>query len=94
LTRQGDVQVDFLEPEKIGPTQRVAYKTFLGKKFAALFKADFSSDGIELKDRLAKAGKLYLSQIQSGNGWIALGWNLSPVMPAPVLSPVFSQIGG
>ena len=84
LKRQGDVRVEFLEPEKIGPTQRVTYKTFLAKKFGALFKPEFASDGIELKDRLAKAGKLRLMEIKSERGWIMLGWNLVPLSSAPL----------
>lgn len=75
LTRQGDVEVTFLARERLGPTQ-IGFKTFLRRKFEAMFKPEFASEGIALKGRWEKAGKLSLKQLTMNNGWAVLGWNL------------------
>jgi hypothetical protein len=78
LVRQGDVEVTFLQRERLGATQ-VAFKTFLRRKFEALFKPEFASDGLQLKGRLARAGKLQLKELKSDEAWVVLGWE----MPQP-----------
>lgn len=83
LTRQGEVDVKFLERERLG-AQQVAFKTFLTRKFEALFKPEIVSEGIVLKGRLERAGKLQVQEIHSDAGWIAIGWQLAgpPSPPA------------
>jgi hypothetical protein len=76
LTRQGEVEVTFLERERLA-AQQVAFKTFLTRKFSALFKPEFVSEGVVLKGRLEKAGKLQVQEIASDRGWIVLGWQLA-----------------
>jgi hypothetical protein len=84
LTRQGEVDVKFLERERLG-AQQVAFKTFLTRKFEALFKQEIVSEGIVLKGRLEKAGKLQVQEIASDKGWIAIGWQLAtPPKPPEV----------
>lgn len=84
LTRQGEVEVKFLERERLG-AQQVAFKTFLTRKFEALFKQEIVSEGIVLKGRLEKAGKLQVQEIASDKGWIAIGWQLAtPPKPPEV----------
>ena len=84
LTRQGEVEVKFLERERLG-AQQVAFKTFMTRKFEALFKQEIVSEGIVLKGRLEKAGKLQVQEIASDKGWIAIGWQLAaPPKPPEV----------
>jgi hypothetical protein len=84
LTRQGDVEVTYLQRDRLGATQ-VAFKTFLRRKFEALFKPEMVSDGLQLKGRLAKAGKLQLKELKSDAAWLVLGWEM-PGTPATVAS--------
>ncbi|MGV3604948.1 MAG: hypothetical protein ACO1RA_00965 [Planctomycetaceae bacterium] len=81
LVRQGDVEVLFVGRDKLG-AQQIAFRTFLRRKFEAMFKPEFVSEGLQLKGRLEKAGKLLLSDVQSEAGWISLGWKLA-AKPAP-----------
>jgi hypothetical protein len=84
VTRQGEVDVKFLERERLS-AQQVAFKTFMTRKFEALFKPEIVSEGIVLKGRLEKAGKLQVQEIASDKGWIAIGWQLAaPPKPAEV----------
>lgn len=78
LTRQGDVAVKFLNRERLGAPQ-IAFKTFLTRKFEAMFKPEIASEGIVLSGQLAKAGTLRIQEITTGNGWAVLGWNLIPL---------------
>ena len=57
---------------------QIAFKTFLTRKFEALFKPEIVSEGIALKGQFAKAGKLRVQEISTGKGWAVLGWNLIP----------------
>lgn len=94
LTRQGDVEVTFLGRDRLGPTQ-VAFKTFLRRKFEAMFKQDFTSEGIALKGRWEKAGKLALEELKMEGGWLSLGWNLpaaAETTPAAETKPVAAQL--
>jgi hypothetical protein len=77
LTRQGEVAVKFLQRERLGAPQ-IAFKTFLTRKFEALFKPEIVSEGVVLRGQLAKAGKLQVQEISTGRGWAVLGWNLIP----------------
>jgi hypothetical protein len=77
LTRQGDVVADYVNLEQQSVTQ-VAMKTFLRKKFEALFKPEIASDGLMLPEQLRAAGKLHLQQIKADQGWLNLAWNLPP----------------
>ncbi len=76
LTRQGEVEVKFLERERLS-AQQVAFKTFMTRKFNALFKPEFVSEGIVLQGRLEKAGKLQVQEITTDKGWLAIGWQLA-----------------
>ena len=77
LTRQGEVAVKFLLRERLGAPQ-IAFKTFLTRKFEALFKPEIVSEGIVLRGQFAKAGKLRIQEMSMGKGWAVLGWNLVP----------------
>jgi hypothetical protein len=77
LTRQGEVAVKFLQRERLGAPQ-IAFKTFLTRKFEALFKPEIVSEGIVLRGQFAKAGKLRIQEMSMGKGWAVLGWNLVP----------------
>jgi hypothetical protein len=80
LTRQGEVEVNFLLRERLSASQ-VAFKTFIRRKFEALFKPEITSDGLQLKGRMAKAGKLRLTELKSDAAWLTLGWEM-PTAPA------------
>jgi hypothetical protein len=79
LTRQGDVEVEFLRSQgkQLGIRQ-ITFKTFMQKKFAAMFKEEFVGKGLELPGQDGDDIKLNLAQMDSGSGWIALGWNVAP----------------
>ena len=86
LTRQGEVVVKFLNRERLGAPQ-IAFKTFLTRKFEAMFKPEIASEGIILSGQLAKAGTLRIQEISTGKGWAVLGWNLIP-LETPGVPPV------
>lgn len=73
LTRQGDVQVDYVGREQLSATQ-VAFRTFLRRKFEALLEAEVESEGVKLPGRWENLGKLKLQQLAAGAGWLTLGW--------------------
>ena len=75
LTRDGDVNVEFVDqPGRLGAKQ-IAFKTFLRRKFGAMFKEEFASKGIELPDNLRRLGRVELGALNSRNGWLLAGWN-------------------
>lgn len=82
FTRQGDVDIEFIGQKGGLSVQQVAFKTFMRRKFEALMKAEFVSEGIKLPGRWEKAGKLVAQHMQAADGWLALGWKLQP-NPAP-----------
>jgi len=75
LVRQGDVEVKFLGAEERRLTvTEVAFKTFIKKKFGALFKPEKSFDGLTLPGAWSKLGKLRLESMSADLGWLALAW--------------------
>jgi hypothetical protein len=85
LKRQGEVRVRF--PNRANPDQITVRDspivTFIRRKFNNLFKDEFVGKGIELKGRLARAGRLRLQDIKSDQAWLSLGWRLdSTLQPA------------
>lgn len=75
LTRQGDVEVDYVNHQGRQSLVQVAFKTFMRKKFEALFEPEIVTDGLVLPGEWAKAGKLHLEQMSADKGWLVLGWN-------------------
>jgi hypothetical protein len=84
LKRVEDIRVRF--PNRANPDQITvrdsAIVTFIRRKFRNLFKDEFVGEGIELKGRLARAGRLRLQDIRSDQAWLSLGWQLSSNEPA------------
>jgi hypothetical protein len=85
LTRQGDVVADYVNRKQQSITE-VAMKTFLRKKFEALFKPEITSDGLTLPDQLQSVGKLRLQQLQADRGWLSLAWTRSEAAPNVALA--------
>ena len=77
LVREGDVVVQFTRLKKLGPTQ-IALRTVMRAKFEALFKPEFTTEGLQLPGRWEKAGKLDLQELVADRGWLALSWTLPP----------------
>jgi hypothetical protein len=77
LTRQGDVVVDYPNRTRLSVAE-VAMKTFLRKKFDALFKAEVVAEDLVLPGRFEQFGPLKLSQLNVGTGWLAIGWKKAP----------------
>jgi hypothetical protein len=81
LTRQGDLEI---VPPRFNPktgrlsASQIALRQLLKKKLAKLFKPEIASHGLELPGALKKVGKLHLEQLTTGNGWVALGWKMTP----------------
>jgi hypothetical protein len=78
LTRQDEVAVDYLRSTGRLNVRQVTFKTFLRRKFSAIFKESFVRDGLQLGGSLEDRGKLQLARLESGKGWIALAWSLPP----------------
>ena len=55
-----------------------------------MFKEEFVGEGIALKGRWEKAGKLQLQEIQSDKAWLALGWKLPTGTPPPAATATIS----
>jgi hypothetical protein len=73
ITRQGDVEVEYVNRRSLSVPQ-IAMKTFLRRKFDSLFEKDLSGEGLQLPGRWERAGKLLVQQLESGNGWLTVGW--------------------
>ena len=73
LSREGDVEVEYLGLDSLSIAQ-VAMKTFLRKKFDAVFEPDIASDGLVLPGQWEKAGALTLAELSAMNHWLVLGW--------------------
>lgn len=81
LTRTGDVVVDFPTQERLGPLDLTA-KTFLRKKFEAVFKPEIVGEGIKLEGEWEKAGTLRISSLAVTPGWFVGSWRLEAPEPA------------
>ncbi|WP_105351502.1 hypothetical protein [Blastopirellula marina] len=81
LTRTGDVIVDFPTQERLGPLDLTA-KTFLRKKFEAVFKPEIVGEGIKLEGQWEKAGTLRISSLSVTPGWFVGSWKLEAPVPA------------
>jgi hypothetical protein len=87
LIRQGEVEVAFLERERLGVAQ-IGLKTFIRRKFGAMFKPEFASDGLKMKGRWESAGTLPMRELHIHGPWILVGWDLpSPAEPATPAEP-------
>jgi hypothetical protein len=73
LTRQGDVDARYLKGGRES-IQQITLKTFMRKKFSAIFQEEIISEGIELPPRWKHIGKLQLDHLTCDNGWLGLGW--------------------
>ncbi|PQO41865.1 hypothetical protein C5Y96_00390 [Blastopirellula marina] len=80
LTRTGDVVVDFPTQERLGPLDLTA-KTFLRKKFEAVFKQEIVGEGIKLEGQWEKAGTLRISSLAVTPGWFVGSWRLEAPTP-------------
>jgi hypothetical protein len=79
LTRQGDVQVDFLQSQGRLSAAQIGIRTFLRRKFNALLKEQFASEGLKLPENLQqRLGQLYLHHLVARDGWLTLGWSRTP----------------
>jgi hypothetical protein len=76
FVRQGEVEVVFLNHPGRLSLGEIAFKTFVRRKFTALFQEEFSGDGLQLGDGLRTRGKMNITQLEATNGWLALGWSL------------------
>ena len=86
LTRVGDVAIDFIGRKTLNARQ-VAFRTVLRRKFGAMFKPEFSSEGLQLPGEMEKVGPLDVVQLSSRNGWFVLAWK----MPAKTLKSAALQ---
>ncbi len=75
LTRIGDVEITFVGREELA-TGQVVLRTFLRKKFDAMFEPEIASEGFELPNQWSVAGSVHLEQMQAQDGWLVLGWGL------------------
>lgn len=75
LTRTGEVVVDFPTQERLGPLDLTA-KTFLRKKFEAVFKQEIVGEGIKMEGEWEKAGILRISSLSVTPGWFVGSWKL------------------
>ena len=78
LLRQGDVRATYTKGGFENPA-KITVKTLMQKKFAALFKEEVASEGLELPGEWSKAGKLNLQQLGCDNQWLTLSWLQPPL---------------
>jgi hypothetical protein len=76
LTRQGDVNVDYvLQRGTLSPAQ-IALRTLMRRKFESLFTPEITTEGLKLPGRWEKAGRLKLRQMDVSSGWVVLAWGI------------------
>lgn len=73
--RQGDVQAEYVR-QGFENAPKIAVKTLMRTKFGALFKPEFSGEGLQLPGNWGKSGPLKLGQFDSNGGWLVAGWDL------------------
>lgn len=76
LVRDGEVVVDFVRQDRLGPRD-LAAKTFLTRKFDAVFQQEIVGEGIELEGEFAKLGKLTVSSLAVSPGWFVASWSIA-----------------
>lgn len=81
LVRQDEVQAEYtgLKPGQRESTTMVAFKTFVRRKFNALFKPEIVSEGIKLPGQWEKGGKLQVNTMTTTREWLSASWDLVPV---------------
>jgi hypothetical protein len=84
FVRQGDVQADYVR-QGFENAPKIAIKTLMRTKFGALFKPEFTGEGLQLPGNWGKSGSLDLGQLDSNSGWIIAGWNLGSQTPSAVV---------
>lgn len=89
LTRTGEVLVDFPTQERLGPLDLTA-KTFLRKKFEAVFKQEIVGEGIKLEGQWENAGTLRISSLAVTPGWFVGSWRLEA--PAPTAATEVTSV--
>ncbi len=74
LTRQGDVNVEYMGLKgRLSPLQ-ITIRTVMRKKFQAIFEAEFDTKGVKLPGRWEQSGSLKLAELASQEGWLKLSW--------------------
>ena len=82
LLRVGDVTVDYVGRKGPQGAQQVTFKTFLRRKFEALFKPEFENEGMELTGKASRIGdKLQTKHAVFQNAWATVGMNSVPKTP-------------
>lgn len=79
FVRQGDVVAEYVKPGKLSVTQ-VTFKTFMRRKFEALFKPEFNrgEDGLKLPGpRLEQVGTLEVVSMTADKGWLSAAWKMA-----------------
>jgi hypothetical protein len=102
LKRVDDVVVSFpTAKEGERSARRTGAAAFLRVKFRNLFKEEFKGEGLALKGRFEKAGKLQLQELQSDAAWLTVGWKMPPpgadappAEAAPAENPPATAAGG
>jgi len=74
--RQGELEIfppDFKPGDQLSVPQQTL-RRILERRFGKLFKPTLQGEGLELPGRWKQAGKLYVNQVLSEQGWLQLGW--------------------
>ncbi len=87
LKRQGEVGVEFVNRKVLGAQQTV-FKTFLRRKFEALFKEEITGTGFALKGDFERFGKLQLKHVVMDKGWATAGLDLVAIVIQPATKPI------
>lgn len=92
LTRDGEVSAEYAGNPGSLSVSDVAFKTFIRRKFAALFKPEIeNTEGLKLPGRWAAAGRLNLRRIESQGGWLTLGWNQDAIRPVVTTASIGAE---
>lgn len=79
-TREGEVNVDFLNRSRL-TASLIGFKSFLRRKYSALFAERFSLDRLPAIGGLGQVGPLELDELRTSAGWLALSARLSSPLP-------------
>ncbi|HEX5445543.1 MAG TPA: hypothetical protein VFW87_17080, partial [Pirellulales bacterium] len=84
--REGELEIvppGFTQGKRISP-RLSTIRTLLKHRFEKIFTPEIASQGLVLPGQWRRAGRLDLVQLESREGWLALGWATSAVAPGLV----------
>jgi hypothetical protein len=73
LTREGDVEIDFIDVTGQLSNERLAYKSFLRRKVDPLFREKITTDDLPQNEATARLEAFRIKSLLLDNGWLTTG---------------------